>query len=394
MAVRYITVKSVTNLFKPATRSFGDVAIVGAVDSSAGGPDVPVPVTNPDSVSHPTDSQFAGNGKPVDDAGWFKGDLGKSIRKAFAQTPGPLLVWAVKTKSAGTGASEDQPVKDALSLVGKLDVQIVVLANTPLEPAASGSGGAAAQAVNLKQIEALAEHVNNLSERGGDGKERIGVAMLGKGTTDVSVISGNLKKSRMSIVAHKSDEDAAAAAAGAIAGYEPHISMILKPLSLSMSDTFTDTEIDAFNAGRVNWVTSPTLIPGGGMFLGEGYTTDVSTTNPMPYIDIVRTIDDISFRLKAQLIQSIGNLRISRAGLRSLSSQMAGVLEPLRLRGVIDTYEIVIPLLALLDQEPLDLLPVESQMISSARANRTVEALVAVKYAAAIHRLNITLKFE
>lgn len=52
MAVRYITVTPVTNLFKPATRAYGDVAIVGKVDAAATGPKkTPIPVTNPDSVS-------------------------------------------------------------------------------------------------------------------------------------------------------------------------------------------------------------------------------------------------------------------------------------------------------------------------------------------------------
>ena len=45
--------------------------------------------------------------------------------------------------------------------------------------------------------------------------------------------------------------------------------------------------------------------------MGEGYTLGTE----MPYIDIVRTIDDISFRLKAELIRSIGDLRVSRSGL-------------------------------------------------------------------------------
>jgi len=52
----------------------------------------------------------------------------------------------------------------------------------------------------------------------------------------------------------------------------------------------------------------------------------------------VRTIDDISFRLKATLIQAIGNLRISRSGLRALVSEMTAVLEPLRQREVIESY--------------------------------------------------------
>ena len=47
MPVKYITVTPITNLFVPATRSFGDIAIVGAVDAAAQGPKKrPVPITN------------------------------------------------------------------------------------------------------------------------------------------------------------------------------------------------------------------------------------------------------------------------------------------------------------------------------------------------------------
>src|SRR5579885_321616 len=130
MAVRYITVTPVTNLFKPATRAFGDLAIVGKIDNDAAGPKkTPIAVTNPDSVSDP--SNAAGKNKPIDDAAWFKGDLGRSVRKALSQNPGPTTVWAVALDAAGAN-----PLADALAVVAKLDVQIVVLANTPLTAAA------------------------------------------------------------------------------------------------------------------------------------------------------------------------------------------------------------------------------------------------------------------
>src|SRR6516162_5859141 len=52
MPVRYITVTPITNLFVPATRSFGDIAIVGAVAANTHGPKkIPVPITNPLAVS-------------------------------------------------------------------------------------------------------------------------------------------------------------------------------------------------------------------------------------------------------------------------------------------------------------------------------------------------------
>ncbi len=52
MGVKYITVTPITNLFVPATRSFGDIAIIGAIDATAQGlKKSPLPITNPLAVS-------------------------------------------------------------------------------------------------------------------------------------------------------------------------------------------------------------------------------------------------------------------------------------------------------------------------------------------------------
>jgi hypothetical protein len=453
MPVRYITVTPITNLFVPATRSFGDIAMVGAVDADALGPKkTPVPITNPLAVSSqappPTASlttngptaagnatlNFAAvpasilvgmtvvdlttgsviptgtvvqsatgttvvmsqnatgagvgnadsiqftyirNGKPVDDIGWFKGALGQSIKTAFVQSPGPTTVWAIATDPADAA----NRLANGLTEAAKINVQIVVLANTPLT--APGQGSA--------EIEALATHCNTVSNTGADGMERIGVAMLGNGVTiRPNLISATMAQNRMTMIAHHSTEDAAAAAAGVIAGYAPHISLLLKQITINMDQVFSDSEIDAFNTNRINWVTRTPLIPGAGFYIGEGYTLGAD----QPYIDIVRTIDEISFDLKATLIRSIGVLRVTRAGLRALVSEMSAVLQPLQDDAVIDSYLVFFPLLTLLDKDPTKLTDVELQEIHNAQATRTVNSIVTIEYAGAIHRLNITLKFE
>lgn len=376
MTVRYITVTPVTNFFKPATRAFGDIAIVGDTSDDATGPvNIAIPVTNPDSVSDPNDPASAKNKKAVDSADWFQGPLGSAVRTAFGQSPGPSLVWAIRT---------DEDVADSFAVVGKLDVQIVMLADKPLNDA------------NSADVKLLASHVATLSGAGGgDGKERIGVTMLDKtaaASTAAGLVAGlGLSVSRMVVVAHKSDGDAAAAVAGTIAGYEPHISLILKPVGLTMANTFDDSEIETLNSAGVNWLTRPTLIPGTGLYMGEGY---ISGSANVRYIDIIRTLDDVTFRLKAQLIQSIGVLRINRPGIRSLESQMASVLEPLKQREVIDNYDIFLPVLVLLDKDPATLSDLEAQELKNIRNSRTVDSIITVTYAGAIHRLNITLKFQ
>lgn len=370
--VRYITVTPVTNFFKPATRAFGNLAIIGEA-TGTGPTGIPVEITNPAEAQSPAHTDGAGNPivGPVDGANWFQGDLGNAVRIAFQQRPGPSKVVAVKV-------ADNTDLTDAFTAISTLSVQIVTIANLPL----TDSAGTA-------QIEALASHVNTVSNTGGDGKERIGVAMLGNAITDTNLITGAMSIDRMTIVAHRSTEDAAAAYAGCIAGHPPHNSLLLKPVVLTMNDQFTDAQISAFDDARINWLTDPLLIPGKSLMMGESYTLGPDK----PYVDIVRVIDDISFRLKAMLIRSIGTLRISRPGLRSIESRIAAVLQPLVQNQVIVRFDVFTPLLSILDKAPDDRSDVEAQQLTNARNARTVSSLISVVYAGAIHRLNLTLNF-
>jgi len=283
----------------------------------------------------------------------------------------------------------------ALDVVSALSVQIVVLANMPATGAAVGATGPVVQLVN---------HVTAISNTGGDGMERIGVAMLQRDVSDPTVISGNtaLVNERMVYIAHRSDDDAAAAVAGTIAGYEPAVSLVLKPVNLR-TDLFTPTQIQTINGAvedrttgptgaGVNWLTHPTLIPGSGVYMGEGYTGNPG--GGKKFIDIVRVIDDVSFKLKAQLIATIGTLRISRAGLRTLISQMQVVLIPMVDSGILDDFQIHVPLLTILDKPETARTPEEQAAITQAHAQRLVQVVAAVSYAAAIHRISIDLVFS
>jgi hypothetical protein len=374
MPVRYIRVQSVSDLFAPAVRAYGNVAVLGTVTVPASPPANLLGVTESAEFTDPTDAQAQAPGA-----------LGDSIALAFAQSPGPALVYGVRVDSA-------TPDWDAaLALVATLDVQLVVVAQTPLDATSGAADG---------PIGKLAAHVIAVSNTGPDGMERMGVAMLDKGATDPTVVNGALATERMVYIAHKSDADAAAAVAGTIAGYEPQVSLLLKQVAIT-SDPFTAAEIDQINgvetfgsgpAGLgVNWLVDPPLIPGGGIYLGEGYT---GNPGGKKWIDIVRTMDDISFRLKAQMIGSIGNLRISRSGLRGMAAQLEAVLDPLVSTEEIDGYELVVPTLILLDKDPAALTASQQQQIQNAQTQRVVEVMFAIDYAGAIHRLDITLNFQ
>lgn len=376
MSVSYIRVDPIVDLFTPAVRAFGNIAIVGKVSPPNPPPSDLAQINVPVAFSDPAEAKRRA-----------PGELGDAIALAFAQTPGPALVYGVRVDSATPDWAA------GLVAVSTLDVQLVALANLPLTTATGASGAPIAR---------LVEHVDTVSNTGGDGLERMGVAMLAKGSSDPSVVNGALASDRMVYIAHQSVEDAAAAVAGTIAGYEPHVSLLLKQVSIT-SPPFTSTQIDALNgsetfksgpAGKgVNWLTSPSLIPGRGVYMGEGYT-GASGPGKKKFIDITRTVDDVSFRLKAQLIKTIGNVRISRSGLRALIAQMEAILEPLVRTEVLDGFEVVVPLLALLDKDPATLTEIELALINNAHAQRLVQVMAAVEYAGAIHRVSITLKFE
>ncbi len=114
---------------------------------------------------------------------------------------------------------------------------------------------------------------------------------------------------------------------------------------------------------------------------------------PKGYIDIVRTLDFVTNMLKRRLLGSIGNVRISRSGLRSLVGQMEAVLEPLIGREMIESYKVTVPILSLLDRDPSSLTQTQIDAINEAQAARRIEVLIEVDYAGALHRLDITLKF-
>lgn len=359
MPVRYIDVNPVEAGFAPATRAYGDIAIVGR------GTITTTAVNAPQQFTDPTPAITV-----------LGGDLAAAIALAFQQTPGPTTVWGVRVDSTTPDWA------GALQEVAKLNVQIVALANTPLN------------AANATAIGDLKTHVETVSNTGGDGKERIGVVMLAAGVTlDTNgAISGTPPlvippSPRLTYIAHRATDDAAAAFAGVIAGYEPHISVILKPITVKQELAFTDGDIDRFNAKNVNWILDPFLLPGSELVVGEGYRAG----GKPPYVDTLRTIDAVVFALKATLIQAIGQLRMTRVGLRAVVTLIQSVLSPLQAQEVIEAYTVACPLLALLDRDPAGLSAAEIVQIDQAQASRIAHYVVLLELAGAIHRIELKL---
>jgi hypothetical protein len=308
-----------------------------------------------------------------------------SLKLAFLQDPQPSKICGVGVQgtnyAAALGALD--PVDDVtmVSLANEVDVGAV-------GPPPTG-------------LQALKDHVESMSAQG---KKRIGVAMIdparAKSATYVNDAFNavNALKSSVSrmvmMAARGSPDDVATAAMAAIAGYKPQVSMVLKPIrgiTMPKASQYGPAEIKGLteNDNDINPVIDPDLIVGTNLYFAEGrtFTGDASTQ----YIDIVRVLDDIDFRLKAGLIGAIGDARITKTGLTTVKIRAEGILIPLRQQAVIDDFSVDIPVLDILTVPESAWTAGDAATVATARANRTVDMYVSVTYGPAVHRLRVTL---
>ncbi len=383
VAYPFIDVQIDTSALQPvAQRAPGVIAVVGKTPSGANGgtadANKPYPVYTKDDAAALFAKVTSGSVTPT--------TLYTSLMLAMQQDPKPSKIYGVRV-------SGDDYAAALSGLEAADDVTFVSLANeTAVGAAASGSTAATG-------LMALKEHVESMSSQG---LRRIGVAMVNPATAksssyaaDIATAASSLKSdsSRMVMVAARgAAEDAATAAMSAIAGYSPHISMVLKKIrgvSMPVEKQYSPAEIIALSNANIIPIIDPELIVGSSLHFSEGrcFTSDAN----LLYIDIVRTLDDIEFRLKAGLIGLIGDARITKAGMTRLKTQTEGILGPLKRRAVIADFSVTIPVLDALNIPEAARTPTDTSIITTARSNREVEMIVSVTYGPAVHRLRITL---
>jgi hypothetical protein len=380
-AFPFIDVFIDTSALQPtAQRSPGVIAVVGGATAGDASANVPTACdTLADAATH------FGNGTP----------LFRSLSLVFLQDPKPTRVYGVKTAS---GSEADvQAALDSLNAAD--DVDFVSLAQT----------------VDVKLLAHLKDHVEQNSAAG---QKRLGVAMIdparAKSPTYVADAVGSVHPSqgggpdlmssvsRMVMVAARgavlesdgqTPADVATASMAAIAGFAPSTSIVLKRVrgfTIPLPAQYGATEIKGLSEANVIPIIQPSLIVGGGFYFGEGrcFTSDASQL----YVDIVRTLDDIDFRLKAGLIGLVGDARITRAGMTILRSTVQGILGPLARAAVIDDFEVTIPLLDILSLPESARSATEAALVTTARANRSVDLLVSLVYGPDVHYLRVFLQ--
>ena len=381
-AFPFIEVTIDTSALQPvAQRSPGVIAIVGQTPAGADGGtaalNTPYEVDSFASAA----SLFAKVGAG---GGIAKTSLYRSLEVAMLQNPRPSKVYGVRVDAGGNPGY----AAGLAALEGMDEVTFVALAEE------SGVGGAAGE-----RLRALREHVEKMSAQG---NKRLGVAMVDSALpktndyvakVEAAVAALKSDSSRMVVIAARgATSDVASAAMAAMAGYEPHISLVLKRVrgvTMPKEAQFAPAEIKQLSEAGVIPLVDPSLIVGSSLHFAEGrcYTSDAS----LLYVDIVRTLDDIDFRLKAGLIGLVGDARITKPGLVLLKSQTEGILGPLKRRAVIDDFSIDIPALGVLSMPETAWTATERTIVTESRANRTVDMFVSITYGPAIHRLRVTL---
>lgn len=317
-------------------------------------------------------------------------DLYKALKAAFLQDPRPSKIYAVKLDADKWSAA-------LKALEAADDVTFVALANAPVKSGAAG--------INAP-VTALKSHCETQSA---GGNKRIGVAAVDSTiaksdsyAADVIGLTTPFKGSvpRMVMVAARGatadgggNAEVAAAAASAIAGQPVATSVVFKKMrgfAMPLAGQYSPGEIKALSTDGIIPIIDPALVVGESLHFAEGtiYTTDAS----QKYIDIVRLLDDVEFRLKAGLIGLIGDARITRSGLASVIRKGEGILGVVQATGAITGFSFQIPVYGALLKPEAARSATENQIIFTARSERLVDMYVTIVIGPAIHRLKIALQ--
>lgn len=360
MTIQFVNVSVDTSgLYQVQARDYGTVAIVGTGTPSGSATSIRLGNYAEVDALYPTDSE-----------------LSIGIKNAFAN--GASSVYA-----ADIGETKNLiNIETGLASLLSNDVQVVALAATP------------ETSVIAYISDALAAHV------AAAGTERIGVFALAENEdadTAPTAITNMLvtNKNRMFGVAHKSASDVATSTAGLLASVKPWESPILKAVSNVVQTTqFTTAQISALDAAQLNPLVDPLYLTGVGYVLGTDYTLG-TIADGIYRVDIRRTLDDITYKLKAGLTNPavIGNIRINKTGLSNLSGKISGILQTAVNDGEIEAYSIDISVLNALIKDLNSRSEAEAAAIVAARTTRNIDITVSVTYSGAIHTIDVELKF-
>jgi hypothetical protein len=385
IAFPFVEVFIDTKALQPtAQRAPGVLAVVG----STGGAGT-APANRAIDVKSLSDAVAPFNDLDADNQPDPETTLYRALRAVFLQNPAPVKIYAIKTQ-------DDDWAAGLAALDAVDDVTFVALAGASVKLGAETNA----------PIAALNKHC---ADRSGEGNKRIGVAHVDTAIVrsdtyadDVIAKATPLKSgvSRMVMVAARGAVDGdgaaaevAAAAASAIAGQPPATSIALKKIvgfSMPLASQYSPGEIGKLSADGIIPIIDPSLIAGESLHFADGtcYTTDAA----LKYIDIVRLLDDVEFKLKASLVGMIADARITRTGLAAVIRRAEGVLDRVRSAGAIDRFLISIPTYDALLKPEAARTAGEADLIAETRSERLVGMTIVIWIGPAIHRLVVQLQ--
>ena len=378
-AFPFIEVRIVPPAPAPVQRSPGVIAVVGKAPGDADGG--AAPANTP--VRIETLADAVDNFARRQDNKVLPNALYNSLELALGQDPQPSKVYGVKVTGNDYAAA-------LAGLEAADDVTMVSLAN---EATIGDPGGAAPPS----GLQALKAHVENMSD---GGQRRIGFAMTDPGAAKTptyvadtinAVTPLKSTKSRMFMVAARgADRDVATAAMAAVAGLPVHYSVVLKKITgitIPVAKQYSPAEIKGLSEAKITPIIDPALISGESVHFADGRLFDSDDK----YLDLVRTLDQIEFMLRAGLIGLIGDARITKPGMTLLKTQLDGILGPLKRQAVIDDYTVEIAVLDILSMPAAARNSTDDAIITKARQDRTVDLIITVFYGPAVSRLLVTL---
>lgn len=374
-----------SGLAATARRAPGVLAIVGVSNKGTAQVNVPTIVGSLSEAA----AAFAGSSG----GSLQRTPLYNAMEAVFSQNPGPSKVYGVKATASGIEAALG-------SLAAADDVTVMALASNGAG-AVSGSATASATNPNIKLL------FDAVKAAESDGDKRLAVVAIDSAMTAAGSDTyhdtaekavAEFRHPRMVVVAArgaKQGEEAAevaAAAAAAIAGQPPAASMVLKRITgftIPLEKQFSPTEIKGLAGKTIIPLIDPALIVGPSLHFGDGYT--FSDDNTRQYIDVVRLLDDVEFKLRAGLINMIGDARITKSGLISVVSRAEGILSRQLGPGGIDAFKVQVPVLDILRIAQESWSPAQKDAVNEARSEREVQMFVTITLGPAVHLLKIQL---
>lgn len=228
-------------------------------------------------------------------------------------------------------------------------------------------------------------------------KPRLGIVSNEKDSNSTSLTT-TYANDRMIVIAHQSKRDINVMAAAVLSRLQPQESLLLKSVVGDMSTgNFTDSDYnDTFIDNQIVSLVNSEFITGEQYRFTESFT--LSSDSFKKYIDAMRVIDDVSFKIRATLTNPslLGTVKLATPqGMSRLRTTVVRFMNTLRDVGEIDDYSVLIPGEEIVNKPRNQRTAEEDATLKAMVAERKFKVLVDIIYTGAVHYLDpVELRFS